>query len=401
MKRHPETGSGVITFVQTAQNLAQLVALSFVGTMADGALFQPLFLIGLLMAAVPVPFVAMGWLPEARRHPGETGMRGNKLAMVDTQRARSEWRILLVVAAAGFCSPVVSALTAYVSRPLGLTCAFVTLAACVVGGFLVFSPLIARVALFQVLSTAGRLSISSALAYFYTATPACLPDGPHFSYTYYITYSGLVASVVSLVFTLVYPYLFGTWKFRHVILLSTLLGFFAGGIDMAIVLRWNTRVLGISDRVFYILGEAIVENLIMSIFWIPSSTIIGKVCPPGLESAVYAFIAGLANMGAIVADLSGACAVEWSGLRSVGDCNWAPLPWLVLFGHILVPTLIGVPAIWLLPDARQTDSLGTDAEREREQVKERLADEIEMELEPVQLTAMTDDETGSFEEVEL
>lgn len=98
-------------------------------------------------------------------------------------------------------------------------------------------------------------------------------------------------------------------------------------------------------------------------------------------------------MGAIVADLSGACAVEWSGIRSVlPDCYWGPLPWLVLFGHIVAPTVIGLPAIWLLPDARQTDALEPAAERQDESVKERFTDEIEVELEQVSLEPMSEDE---------
>jgi hypothetical protein len=43
--------------------------------------------------------------------------------------------------------------------------------------------------------------------------------------------------------------------------------------------------MGVSDKVFYMFGEAVVENVIILIVWIPSNTIIGKVCPEGFETA--------------------------------------------------------------------------------------------------------------------
>ena len=145
-----------------------------------------------------------------------------------------------------------------------------------------------------------------------------------------------------------YKPLFGGWKFRRVILLGTLLSSVAGLIDLALLLRWNVA-LGIPDKVFYILGEAIVENVIRLIAWIPTSTIIGKVCPRGLEAAVYAFIAGLANLGGIVSSLTGAVLIDAVGLKTVPpDCNWDALPLLMSVGHILVPIVVGVPSIFLL-----------------------------------------------------
>jgi hypothetical protein len=76
MADHPESGSNIITFVNGCQNAGYIVALLFVGPLADAALFQPLFLIALIAAASPVAFISMGWVPEERRHINEPGTKG-------------------------------------------------------------------------------------------------------------------------------------------------------------------------------------------------------------------------------------------------------------------------------------------------------------------------------------
>ena len=98
--------------------------------------------------------------------------------------------------------------------------------------------------------------------------------------------------MVSFLAVGLYQILFSKWKFRTVLIFTSCLASVGGLFDLAMVLRWNVK-LHISDHVFYMLGEAILENVTSMLYWIPSSAIIGKVCVPGLEAATYAFLAGV------------------------------------------------------------------------------------------------------------
>lgn len=59
-------------------------------------------------------------------------------------------------------------------------------------------------------------------------------------------------------------------------------------VDLAIVMRWNVKI-GIPDKVFFLLGNAIFENLVSILQSIPFSSIYAKISPPGMESAVFAY----------------------------------------------------------------------------------------------------------------
>jgi hypothetical protein len=60
----------------------------------------------------------------------------------------------------------------------------------------------------------------------------------------------------------------------------------------------------------------------------------------------------------IVSNLLGSKAIDWSGIKDVGeDCNFTPLPYLVLITQIVIPIGIGIPAIFLIPNVYQTENL--------------------------------------------
>ena len=61
---------------------------------------------------------------------------------------------------------------------------------------------------------------------------------------------------------------------------------------------------------------------------------------------------------AIVSNLLGSRAIDWSGIKTVDeDCNFTPLPYLVLVTQIVIPIGIGIPAVFLIPNVYQTENL--------------------------------------------
>ena len=336
MQEHPESGSDLITFVNGLQALGSIIAMSFIGHVSDLKLFWILFIVATVMAAVPLGPAVLGWLPEQRF--------SKSFVEIDWVLFRKNRAIFAVVAFTGLAGPVVAFLATYASRAVGLTCAVLLLVGAVTGSYMAFTPVIAQIGLYQVLTRLTKPSMGTALDYFFTS-----PQGPNFSFKYYITYTGIASACVGFATVWLYQAFLSKWRFRSVLIFTTCLVGVGGLSDLLIVLRVNLK-MGISDHAFYFFGEAVFESACEMLYWIPSSVIIAKVCPPGLESATYAFLAGISNFALMVAELSGAMIFEAAG---VGKDNFDALWWLVLTFHIALPILGGVPITWLIPDLTQ------------------------------------------------
>lgn len=341
---NPHVGSDITTLVQGMIALGELVALLFVGFLADGGMFTVLFAIGLGLSASTLLPTLLGWLPEVPPPP----QRVTACVSLSATATRSELPLILVVAFCGFSSVVVVSLEEF---PLiGLGVSFVLLLCCLLGAWRVFSPLLAQVALFQVLTTVAQPSVGTALSYYYTANATCVPDGPHFDYAYFISWTGIVGTLLGLAGVLVYQLALSRLRFRRVLFITTVLVSLAGLSDLSMVLRWNVA-LGVPDHAAYMLGEAIVEPLLSKLSWIPVSALISLAAEPGREACSFAFMAGIANFARMQAKLSGAVITAAAGVGK--DCNFEALWWLVLLCHAVFPLCIGVPAVWLVPDMEQ------------------------------------------------
>ena len=340
---NPSIGSDITTLVQGMHDMGALGALLFVGFMADSGSFRVLFLVALGLSASPLLPTLLGWLPERRE--------GSRCMALVSLPEGSSWRDELpFIAVVAFCGLSSLAVVALEETPLiGLIVSFVLLTCCLLGSWRVFPPLLTQVALFQVLTTVAQPSMGTALGYFYTANSTCLPGGPNFSYSYFIGYTGIVGRIISLVGVLVYQLALSRLRFRPVLLITTILVALAGLSDLSMVLRLNVK-LGIPDHVAYMVGEAIMEPLLGKISWIPVVALISMAVAPGREACSFAFMAGIGNFAGMQAKLSGAVIAQSAAL---GSCDFSALWWMVLLCHVLFPLCIGVPAVWIVPNAEQ------------------------------------------------
>jgi len=91
-----------------------------------------------------------------------------------------------------------------------------------------------------------------------------------------------------------------------------------------------------------------------------------------MEASVFAFLAGLSNLALSGAELTGALIMKLANISSNAPCNFRALPLLVLFCHVVLPIVIGIPfALFLLPNKKQTEAILPEDEE--------AAEEIEME----------------------
>lgn len=189
-----------------------------------------------------------------------------------------------------------------------------------------------------------------------------MENGPHFTYAYYIFYAGLVGTSVTFAATWVYELSLSKLRFRPVLFITTILVVLGGLGDLLMTTRLNLK-LGIPDKVTYIIGEAIFEPLVDAMNWIPVSALISIAVPRGNEASCYAFVAGVSNFSRMVSELAGSLIFKSAGVITVPEpehnipCDFSALWYLLIACHVVLPLCVGMPAVWLVPNLRQTDTI--------------------------------------------
>lgn len=349
-REHAYTGSDIPTYVQGLQDVGAIVALIFMGTLADAGLYYVAFGIMMFFVITPAMPTVAGWLPEVKKETRwialAEGINENK------------W-IITVIMFAGLAAPISSVVANTTSPMMGLSIALLMTIAAVVGAFFVFPRMVARLALFQMLTSLARPALGSAMDYFYTASPECLPGGPYFSMSYYITVAGILGMLASLLGIFIYQNTLGGMRYRMVLIITAILSGLIGASDLFIITRTNIE-MGIPDKWAYVVGEAIMEPLLNKLNYIPTNTLLMSVMPEGMESSCYAFLAGISNFSSMVSELSGAIIFEAAGVKTTVPCDFSALPWLILLCHVALPTVVGIGSAFLIPNVKQTEKLDGD-----------------------------------------
>ncbi|GAB0497914.1 hypothetical protein MMPV_009251 [Pyropia vietnamensis] len=349
MVAQPETGSDLVTAVWMFAMLGQLAASAFVGLFVDSG-YPPIFFWVALpfVAQILVP-VAVGWLPEER------APRGFRKEKVRENRAYFGLAILMTAGALGlglaslWGSPVVQAVYA-VSVSVTLCAATLWLLPRQIG----------KAQLYLFLMTASHLKLKGALDPFYTGSQECLPGGPSFETSFYLAWTAIIGAIFGLLGAALFQILLSRTWIRLAFWSTTVVSCVAAIVDIIIVKRWNLRI-GIPDKVFFVIGDSMLQEVIEMMNVIPAVVLISKLCPPGIEATVYSLLAGYTNFGVAVASAMGSLAMDVAGIHTPGPgggrCNFDRLPLLIAIGHVGLPLLVLPLTFWLIPNARMTDDL--------------------------------------------
>ena len=82
-----------------------------------------------------------------------------------------------------------------------------------------------------------------------------------------------------------------------------------GLLDIIIVCRWNVK-MGIPDHMF-VIGDEAVTDVIGRLQLMPFMVLSARLCPPGIEGTVFAFLMSLSNFGATCASWAGALLLQY------------------------------------------------------------------------------------------
>jgi hypothetical protein len=100
----------------------------------------------------------------------------------------------------------------------------------------------------------------------------------------------------------------------------------------------------------YILGDAIIAQVTYMLDFMPVAVLMSRMCPKGMESTMYALLAGFSTFGQTVSRTVGFLLIGWMGINTSPPCDFSGLPYLVLLGHIVMPLAILPLCMVLVPN---------------------------------------------------
>lgn len=244
---------------------------------------------------------------------------------------------------------------------------------------------IALPAIYMFLCKAMYLNIGTQLTFYYTADANCFPNietgyGPMFSLSYYNTASGYGGTIATLGGVALFDRYVQFWKVRQAFWVTTAVNCCTSVLDLMLIERWTQRIVGrdptiegdaskVFDMLFFVFGAQAIDRLVDMLDNMPSTVLIGKLCPAGMEAQVFSVLAALSNFGSSIGYVNGSIAQLAMGVKLSTDkqtiegikltnyrCEnpmYGPisaLGWLKLIGVMFLP-LCTVPFTWVcLPD---------------------------------------------------
>jgi folate/biopterin transporter len=353
-------GAGIVSWIWGVYMAGGVVASAVEGPIADD--FGARVVIWIIMpicACLLVPTL-LGWIPElkvTKKHDDYEPVDGAQPAAGPVVASAAKQRPIIALGLATSAAAIGGAVVTLLLDNMYILIYYgVVVVVLFTASFMVLPRATAKANLFMFLNQLLYIQIQGAMDFFFTAAPDCLPDGPNFSFTYYQTFGGIAANIAGILGSIMFQKVFMKKSFRVAIWITLALRAAASVIDIAIVERWNIAA-GIPDKVAYVGGDGVVFPLVTMLLWLPSSILISRMCPDGMEATVFALLAGFSNFGQTVSRTIGYVLIDAFGIKTVVPCDFSNLTLLIVVCHMLVPLLV-VPFTLLLPNLKIDDTDG-------------------------------------------
>mmetsp|Transcript_57754 Transcript_57754/g.185631 ORF Transcript_57754/g.185631 Transcript_57754/m.185631 type:complete len:557 (-) Transcript_57754:78-1748(-) len=358
MQSKPEHGPALMTFVWFGLQAGGLLATALVGPIMKQYGPKLPYLVALLPLTFIVVPVARNYLEEVPKSFAQVLEARRRLA---EQREACFLCFLMFVGTITLTILGIAFESAMVNAVAAVVVAVVMLAAF----SLLLRPIIAKVNAFFLVQTSLGISIGGASFYFYTDSPEQYPEGPHFSMEFFTSVLGIAGAICSLVGICTYQRFASRWTYRRLLLMTNVALSLLSVTDIILFTRLNVR-LGLPDHGF-VLGASVLTGVIAQWMWMPGVVILSQLCPKGMEATMYALLAGCHNLGNTIASNCGALVLELLDCQPTGakhESAQFQYLWVGSVFSTVLPafTLLLLP--WLIPDARQTDKLLEDNDRD-------------------------------------
>eukprot|EP00746_Dinoflagellata_sp_MGD_P076831 gnl/MRDRNA2_/MRDRNA2_30898_c0_seq1.p1 gnl/MRDRNA2_/MRDRNA2_30898_c0~~gnl/MRDRNA2_/MRDRNA2_30898_c0_seq1.p1 ORF type:complete len:561 (+),score=54.34 gnl/MRDRNA2_/MRDRNA2_30898_c0_seq1:95-1777(+) len=354
MRENPAHGPDLMSFVWGGLQASSLLAVVLVGRiMSHWGNHFPYVIAAIPSAIILIP-TFMNYLEEQKASAADLAKSRERLMQ------QKEACVLCVIM---FFSTILLSVvgTIYEDPYLNATIALTVMFVLLIMFSLVLSPVVAKVNAFFLIQTSCSLSVGGASFYFYTDTPAQYPEGPHFSQFFYVSVLGVVGGVCSLIGVASYQQYMRDWSYQKLLLWTNLALSVFSLSDCVLFSRLNVR-LGLPDHAF-VLGASVCGAVVAQWMWMPGVVILSQLCPKGMEATMYALLAGCHNMGGSVAANCGAAMLQYMKVTPSGANNESHQfdgLWSASLVSTALPLLTVVLLPWLIPNAKQTDTLIDD-----------------------------------------
>eukprot|EP00929_Paragymnodinium_shiwhaense_P012810 TRINITY_DN120703_c0_g1_i1.p1 TRINITY_DN120703_c0_g1~~TRINITY_DN120703_c0_g1_i1.p1 ORF type:complete len:585 (+),score=47.20 TRINITY_DN120703_c0_g1_i1:140-1894(+) len=339
---------GIVAFVWYAVKVGAFPMALIIGPLSDKTNAQTVLLLGIPFALQALVPIFLGWLPEERAPS----------CLPDCGKMREHGAVFGLASFQSFSALALAAIllgtngTEY-QKPIQFTYCSLVSVIIIAYAYSVLPRVIANCNLYIFLTQLLYLGMD-ALDFWYTAPENCVPGGPDFDMSYYLTIVGTIEGIVSIVAVYCFDRFVSKWPVRQMFWITTVVKVLASAIDFIIVKRWNL-VVGIPDVFAYILGNATILEFVDMLDFMPAMLLISRLCPKNIEATIFAILAAFMNFGGNLSNVLGALLFDFLGIKlhqRVGEmadvpCNDEQLATAVLFGHILLP-LLTIPLTFVL-----------------------------------------------------
>eukprot|EP01060_Flectonema_neradi_P007439 TRINITY_DN15185_c0_g1_i2.p1 TRINITY_DN15185_c0_g1~~TRINITY_DN15185_c0_g1_i2.p1 ORF type:complete len:581 (+),score=57.39 TRINITY_DN15185_c0_g1_i2:85-1827(+) len=347
MVEKPHTGTTLVTWVWVSYFLGSIAVTIFVGPMADSYNPRYIFALGIPLSIQVLVPVMLGYLKEEKVPNG-----------IKREKFSTNKPMYVLAFSMAFGALRCSIQSLFLSD---LQCLYTYIETAAILSIIAYYTMPRQLALcniYMFLCQALYLQVNGVLTMWFLTGDDCNPGGPHFSYTYFHTWSGIVGGVAALLGTVLFQIVFSGSTFRRAFWLTTVLKVVGSIFDVFIIKRWNISA-GISDKSAYLFGDAVISTVASQLDFMPAVVLTSKLCPPGYEAMVYAVLGGFQNFGSLVSSTGGRVLASSVGLnaRRCGPCDFDGLASVVTFCHMLLP-LVSIPlTFYMIPNAKLTDDL--------------------------------------------
>lgn len=358
MRSKPEHGPALMSYVWGGLTIGGLAATAFVGPVLSHWSCKVPFVLALLpLSFILIPLSGNYLEERVQRHEEVVVARKNMMK----QHEACALCLLMFVGTIILTFLGIFYESAGVNAAASLAIALVML----VSFSVVLRPVIAKVNAFSLIQTSLGFSIGGASFYFYTDSAEAYPEGPHFSKEFFTSVLGVFGAICSLIGIWSYQKYAANWTYRRLLISTNLVLSALSLCDVVFFTRLNVR-LGIPDHIF-VLGSGAFAGVIGQWMWMPGVVIMSQLCPEGMEATMYALLAGCHNLGNTIASNCGALVLEWLGCQPEGNPNESAQfqkLWLASLLSTVLPLLTVLLVPWMIPDAKQTDKLLPEGDRD-------------------------------------
>jgi len=358
MQSKPAYGPSLMSYVWGGLNTGALIATALVGPVMTGWSYQVPFVLAILPIGFILGPLLANFLEERVQSKEEQAVTRSAIF------AQYEVCFLCLVMFVGTVSLAFIGIL-FQSVALNAVASLVVAVVVLISFSVLLRPMIARVNAFFLVQTSLGLSVQGASFYFFTDGPLEYPEGPHFSTSFYISVLGLVSLGCSLVGIYTYQRCASRCSYRNLLIAANVLSSVLNVADVLMFARLNVR-LGIPDH-FFVLGTGAFASVIDQWMWMPGVVITSQLCPPGMEATMYALLAGCHNLGNTIASNCGAWLLEFLECQPTGgpgETQQFSRLWLASLIATMLPALTVFLTFVLIPDAKQTDKLLPEGDRD-------------------------------------